>query len=403
MASPTRRSTVQGPEPRDLPQWIGTIYTSAMPDNVETLVPEQIAVGLLDLDHRNPRLGERGKTESLSQDEIIEILWREFAVDEIAYSIAANGYLPYEALVAEAAPGGRYVVIEGNRRLAAVRLLLDGELRQRVRATDLPVLPPERTENLQSLPVIVTTRQLAWSYIGFKHVNGPQPWDPLAKAQYIADVHEQYEVPLAEIATDIGDRHSTVRRLYRAHTALRQAAAAGAFSPDDVHKRVSFSHLYIGLDLPGIRDFVKVASDTDVALGAPPIPADRMQQFSELLVWLWGSKSRAKQPVVRSQNPDLRNLDAALAAPEGVDALRAGLPLEKAVEIAEGDTKALREILVRAKSDLQQAVGKVVTGYQGEADLLATTEAIRQLAEKLIFDMRDKQRELSRRDSDKPQ
>jgi len=374
-----------------------------MPDDAVTLPAQQISVDLLDLDGRNPRLGERGRADMLSQAEIIEILWREFAVDEIAFSVAANGYLPYEALVAEAAPAGRYVVIEGNRRLAAVRLLLDGELRQRVRATDLPALSPERREALQDLPVIVTARKLAWSYIGFKHVNGPQPWDPLAKAQYIADVHEHYEVPLAEIATDIGDRHSTVRRLYRAHAALRQAASQGAFSPDDVHKRVSFSHLYIGLDLPGIRDFVKVASDTDVALGTPPIPADRMQEFSELLVWLWGSKSRAKHPVVRSQNPDLRNLDAALSAPEGVDALRAGLPLEKAVEIAEGDTKALRELLVRAKSDLQQAVGKVVTGYRGEADLLSTTDAIRQLAEKLMFDMRDKQRELSRRDGDKPQ
>lgn len=368
-----------------------------------TQAARPIEVGLLDLDGRNPRLGERGRADTLSQAEIIEILWREFAVDEIAFSIAANGYLPYEALVAEAAPAGRYVVIEGNRRLAAVRLLLDGELRQRVRATDLPALSPERTESLQFLPVIVTARRLAWSYIGFKHVNGPQPWDPLAKAQYIADVHEQYKVPLADIATNIGDRHSTVRRLYRARAALNQAESQGKFSPDDVPKRVSFSHLYIGLDLPGIRDFVAVASDMDVALGKPPIRADRMNEFAELLVWLWGSKSRAKPALVRSQNPDLRNLDAALSAPEGIDALRAGLPLEKAVEIAEGDTKALRELLVRAKSDLQQAVGKVVTGYQGEEDLLNTTDVIRQLAEKVMFDMRDKQRELSRRDRDKRQ
>ena len=374
-----------------------------MPDDAATLPAQPISVDRLDLDHQNPRLGERGRADTLTQADIIEILWREFAVDEIAFSIAANGYLPYEALVAEAAPSGRYVVIEGNRRLAAVRLLLDGELRQRVRATDLPSLTPEQTQNLQTLPVIVTGRQTAWSYVGFKHVNGPQPWDSVAKAQYIAKIHEQYGIPLAEIATKIGDRHATVRRLYRAYAALRQAEEKGLFAPADVPGRLSFSHLYTGLDLPGIRDFVNVASDKDVALGASPIPEDRMQEFSELLVWLWGSKSQDKRPLVRSQNPDLRRLAAALSVREGVDALRADLPLERAAEIAEGDAKALRELLIRAKSDLQQAVGKVVTGYDGEEDLLVTTDNIRQLAQKIMFDMKDRQHELTRRDGDASQ
>ena len=79
-------------------------------------------LGDLLLDPENPRLAS-GEGANL-QEEIIGILWREMAVDEVAFSIAANGFFPEEPLFVvpgdpkKAGQRGKYIVVEGNRRLA---------------------------------------------------------------------------------------------------------------------------------------------------------------------------------------------------------------------------------------------------------------------------------------------
>ena len=153
---------------------------------------KQVAVGELLLDHMNPRLAGEHLTVD-DQDRILEVLWRERAVNELVDSIAKSGYWEHEELFA-ARESGKLVVIEGNRRLAAVKLLLDTELRTRIRATGIPDLSVEAREQLRTLPVIECTREDVWQYIGFKHVNGPQDWDSIAKTQYVARVHSEYHV-----------------------------------------------------------------------------------------------------------------------------------------------------------------------------------------------------------------
>jgi ParB-like chromosome segregation protein Spo0J len=54
------------------------------------------------------------------------------AVDEVALSIAENGFYRHEPLYA-ARESGKLNVVEGNRRLAAVKLLRDEKLRRLAR------------------------------------------------------------------------------------------------------------------------------------------------------------------------------------------------------------------------------------------------------------------------------
>lgn len=43
-------------------------------------------------------------------------------------SIAANGYIDIEPMIVMQSPGGRFAVLEGNRRLAVIKLLKNPEL-----------------------------------------------------------------------------------------------------------------------------------------------------------------------------------------------------------------------------------------------------------------------------------
>src|SRR2546426_7407978 len=59
------------------------------------------------------------------QDRAMERLLEDrFGVKQLAESIAQVGYLPIDNLVVSPYQGDTYLVIEGNRRLAAIRLLL---------------------------------------------------------------------------------------------------------------------------------------------------------------------------------------------------------------------------------------------------------------------------------------
>ena len=345
--------------------------------------PEDVPIEDLHLDTQNPRIQQIA--EQLDESSILKILWSEFSVEELALSIAQNGYFPHEPLFA-AEECEKLVVVEGNRRLAAVHILLDRDLRKELRADSLPTISQERADKLTHLPVIRCKRDEIWQYIGFKHVNGPQPWTSFAKAEYVAWVRNEIGTDLTQIAKTIGDTHRTVTRLYRAYTALKQAENNGVYNREQrMRKHFAFSHLYTGLDYQGIREFTQVA-ELDVATNEP-IPEEKLPEFGELCVWMWGDKARKKPALIRSQNPDLRRLDEALQSTEGVAALRADYDLKRSVDVARGDTALFREALLNAKQALQEARAKVVTGFDGEPDLLHDITEIAALADALYEDM----------------
>ena len=349
---------------------------------------EWLPVDSLLFDETNPRLSSDDRLDEDggdSQEQVLLHLWRDFAVDEVALSIAANGYFPHEPLFV-AHEDSRAVVIEGNRRLAAVKLLREAPLRNLVGATDLPRITAAQRARLDTLPVLVLSRADVWQYLGFKHVNGPQAWQSYSKAQYIAWVRNTLKIPLDEIARRIGDKHATVSRLYTALMALQQAEAAGTFYVDDRAKaHFSFSHLYTGLNYSGIQRFV--GYDPAKTATAKPIPTAKLSAFGELCEWLYGSRSKDQPALVQSQNPDLRILDEVLQSKNGVAALRQHLPLAVARDISKGDERLFRESMVGAKRALQEARARLLTGYAGEPDLLETAEDAVQLAENIFEEM----------------
>ena len=99
------------------------------------------------------------------------------------------------------------------------------------------------------------------------------------------------------------------------------------------------------------------------------------------------TKAARQQALIRSQNPHLRQLDEALQSEVGLAALRAGYDLKRSVDVTRGDTALFREALLNAKQALQEARGKVVTGFAGEADLGRDIQEIIDLAEALYEDM----------------
>ena len=364
------------------------------PDKIVDIPVEQLL-----LDPENARLAWR--VEGDSQESLVEILWTEMAVDEVAWSIAENGFFRSEPLFVtienpeEQDPKKRkYIVVEGNRRLTSVLLLCDQELRQRIGATDLPAISAERRSELSVLPAIVyPSRESLWATVGFRHIKGIKPWNSFSKAKYVAEVHETYGVSLEEIAERIGDRHATVKRLYRGYKVLEQAESYGVFDKEDrARNRFYFSHLYTALDQKEFQDFLGVGPVT--SLRSNPVPASNLDELGELMLWLYGKKSEEIEPVVERQNPDLNILRSVISKPESLSALRSGYTLERSHFVAIGDRKRFRDTLTSAKVELQNAKATVTTGYAGEEDLYEIVQDIGLLASTIMREMEDKREEL---------
>ncbi len=171
----------------------------------------KLSVASLFLDPFNPRIPSSG--EGLTQDELMEDLVRNDRVLDLAKSIAANGYFPIEALIIVKEDGERYV-IEGNRRVAALKLLLKPEdapegWEKRFSKLANSVSP----ETIRSVKVVVApNRGAATPVVRSRHTRPLlEKWSPLMQAksyfnlvakeeQDISSIAREHNIPASEVA-----------------------------------------------------------------------------------------------------------------------------------------------------------------------------------------------------------
>jgi hypothetical protein len=170
---------------------------------------QEYLVTSLSLDSLNPRLPEIDK--KLSQKELIEELIKHEDVYEIAKSVSENGYYPVERLIC-INENGKKTVVEGNRRLAALKLLLSPEC--------APVKEQKKYKKLsESISLdqikkvkvtIAPDRKSANHYIRNKHTSPTvKSWKPIQQANFyknlinsgitIGNIVKEYAIPMSEI------------------------------------------------------------------------------------------------------------------------------------------------------------------------------------------------------------
>lgn len=362
------------------------LHMSLLNPHIENISPKD-----LHFDFRNPRIAEFMPTDKTPEKEIIKILWNVMGVEEIVLSIKASGFFTHEPLIA-IKESGKNIVLEGNRRLAAVKCLLEPQIADFVGINKNTLsATKEITDSITTLPIIfVDDRKDAWKFIGFKHINGPAKWGSYAKAEYISQIKNEFHIPLEEIASQIGDTHRTVQKLYQGLQVIEQAEKLGVFDRRDIQaNRLYFSHLYTGLTYEGYRDYIGIK-------GVPedqedPVPQDKKEELGEILTWIYGSKSKEIPALIQTQNPDIRRLEAVLGSREAIHALKDGVPLYQAYEISQPKDETFEQSLLDAKRALQKAQSYQSEGFDGKDEaLLRQAASVAKIAEELYEVMETK-------------
>lgn len=286
-----------------------------------------VPVTRLTLDLEHPRLIKSG--EEATEKEIITQLYLSTDISELLSSISTNGYLNIEPLIVmEDLESEKLIVLEGNRRLLAIRLLREPELFSNISGLEnvenrVPGVPEHHLDSLEEISVFpVKNRTDARPFLGFKHINGPVKWHAYAKARFAADWYREIkhgkEGTLESIALAIGDRHDTVRRMVHAIYVLDQAVENVKFNVDDHYSpKFNFSHFYTALGRIGYMNYLGLDTTWIKFDPSPnPIPDEKLDNLGKVLIWLYGSKSKNIKPVIESQNPDIKRLGEILDHPD---------------------------------------------------------------------------------------
>ena len=144
------------------------------------------SVASLHLDAKNPRLGR--ETTARAPREIVQYLFEHDKALEVAQSIATRSYFPNEPLLA-IREGGQVIVVEGNRRLAALKALhepglLDGAMQRHVERLSHQI---EDLSEIASVPVtFAPSRRATDRQISGRHVGAPVlAWQAENRASFI--------------------------------------------------------------------------------------------------------------------------------------------------------------------------------------------------------------------------
>jgi ParB-like nuclease domain len=363
-----------------------------MTDDIDQIVrvgyAEKVPVEILDFDPNNPRFTPDKEPDGSTDAAVIAMLASSADLAELIQSISTSGYINIEPLIV-IKRNGRLAVLEGNRRLAAVKVLRDPEMAKAAKIS----VPPMDAKNRESLDHLLAYRVAseddARDLIGFKHINGPQAWDAFAKARFAArwldDEHKKRDAgkpffTLQQISGRMGDQHSTIHRMVSAFFVLDQADSAEIYQIADRKKKsFSFSHLYTALAYEEFTSYLDMPRpDRTVDPDRNPVPTGRHHELGQLLTWLYGSKDRDVDPVVKSQNPDLGRLRSVLASPPAIAMLTARNNLEEAVTTATPADLRFQQHLLTANAELQYAVS-TLEGFDADSQ-----PEMRQIAESVL-------------------
>lgn len=377
-----------------------------------------VPIDLIDLDPLNPRIvSYTNGRKDLSQFDLISVLYDYFDTQTVAMSLVANGYFDEEPIiiVPNSLPPGfsfekfkdpddlanelaglvekgsiNFTVIEGNRRVSTIKLLLEKALREKipVEKSYPSTNKKEILDDIKSIPCIIySKREEVSTYLGVRHIAGLLKWEAFAKAAYINETIESEiqkgtddNEAVKKVQEIVGDRSDSIRKQYVAYKLFLEAR-------DDIEFDVTplinnFSLVTVLYNSPGIREYMGVESYSKVNLKERIIQPEKLENFENVLTWIFGNSKKGEHPVLT----DSRNITNKLSYVVNSESARNYLikykDLDGAFEHTNGEKEFLSKNLTKAARAIQTSL-QFAFKYKGDEDLQKQVQELEELLKAL--------------------
>lgn len=308
-------------------------------------------------DPHNPRFPTQGT--GVSEPEAFRWMLDNANIIELMNSIGEQGFFVGEPLVVIPSKndGRKYEVVEGNRRLTAVRLLHSPTLAP-TKKTSVQEASDAAENKPDELPCLIfQKREEVLHYLAFRHVTGIQKWGPLQKARYLrqlADTDGFKKLSKVELrrrlAREIGTRPDYVGKLL-AGLVVYEAVEENSFFeiPGLEDKEGWYSVLSTAVtSYKNIAEYLGMSGVTDD--DATKLKKTHLKKLAE---WLFRKNSEGVSRVAESR--DLKKLARVVANSAALKKFESGTTLDDADLLTEGPAEAFRESLRQAKTRMELA------------------------------------------------
>ena len=358
------------------------------------------------LDTDNPRLPAdiQGKGEA----ELLKTLYRGFNLDELIDSMTQNGYFEEEPLVVIPRklpkkfkgdkfnnnefekyindPETDFVAVEGNRRLAAAKIIVSSEIRSDLNIKNWTDAPEKILKDLSILPAIVyCTRSEVVPYLGVRHIVGIQKWDSYAKARYIANLVDNEKKALHEVEAQIGDSQGSARKNYISYKLLQQSKDEFEYNTENAEENFSFLLLAIGQGK--IKRFLGLPTKIKDTDSEAPISPENIDNLKNLMSWLYGDERN--KPVIDESRDITSYLTHVVDSPEALKHLERTRDLIAAYDLSDGEEKMILRYLAIANEKLKNVLG-VVHLHKTE-DIKNEAEKCHQTSQQILKTVKEKE------------
>ncbi|OTG88930.1 chromosome partitioning protein ParB [Acinetobacter sp. ANC 3813] len=332
-------------------------------NNLKNIVKDQaelVELKDLFLDPENPRLPSN---VGRSQQEMLNYLAKYTSIEDLMNAIAENDYFAGEPLIAFK-KDGKHFVVEGNRRLTALKLITDPHIISSPGNRILEISQNARHKP-NIIPVItVSSREAAIPYLGYRHITGVKQWEPLAKARYIRSVLStvNQELPindrLKEVANIVGNRRDHIRRNLEALTVYEVIERNDFFGIESLNEtNIKFAVLSTALSDERFGEFIGLESGSESAITEPD-SLDR-SRVKELTEWIYKKDKDGKSRLGESRN--LKYLGAVISNNKAIEAFRRGTTLASAYRMTQFAGEDFLTYLYEAENLIMEATSLVAT------------------------------------------
>ncbi len=207
----------------------------------EQLTPVELNIEQIYLDPNNPRFVD--DNWRIVQDSKIDqpnvqlrarerMMARSFNVDKLRANMEINGYLPIDRVVVRRFSDDKYVVLEGNRRITAAKLIL--EIYEQGAQVSEPVL--SSLKKIPCLEYVGTDSQASWILQGLRHITGIVGWSAFSKAKMLTERWEDGAQNMTELGNQFGLSRYGAAQWIRAYKAFIQAKTESNYT-QEINKR----------------------------------------------------------------------------------------------------------------------------------------------------------------------
>jgi hypothetical protein len=176
-----------------------------------------VEVKIMDLllDVENPRFASSELVRNsghISQEIVIEHLVKYAKVAELANRINSVQELHGSELITCYEKNGKYIVLEGNRRVCACKLLLNNDLIPDKDKSKFSLISKETKENIETVIInLYPNRESVQSYLSDRHIKGVEAWSSFEKQNYYMNLYNEFK-DLKKVATFTTDSTITIKK-----------------------------------------------------------------------------------------------------------------------------------------------------------------------------------------------